>query len=489
MDKTFQKQQLASAPLEAVFFIYTVQLNPKDPLHEIQTTACYTTSRRCQQKNGTIIQDSPQALTFAKYDWIEAAQPENTGTPNSMLTMVARCHSSNNQTHVQRGPCVPPNPEDTFLLLMGRKGKEYKMREHIGLQTADYLQRRHAFTHNSYAFNRDTNRGRIAQWTRRTEGQKRGPQHDHICDFIASCGLLFHAPSKKEKCNHVSRFCTKLKRQCTLPDHCMHSKRHQLIHAAPVSAEMCRPYLLGSVSHGPPLPESSPSLWSDTSETAFTVTIPPGFRRRVSDAASTHPVIIEQKKNKGSTDSVDFTKLSFQAPMLLEDLIAGYYYRSVQTHTSVVHSCKLGYCRHSPASPCKRGFPFTNLLQQEKFDEASERLHLVRRNLLDDAYVRGHTLYSILSTLMDVLIQTFSPEDAAPALAYQPKYQCKLEPQVALQQKQEDGHPASDLFKTQLKALNSIMAEIMNNNILESSFANPILALPCWKLDDTSQQN
>eukprot|EP00973_Karenia_brevis_P055439 7707720-Karenia_brevis.AAC.1 len=64
-------------------------------------------------------------------------------------------------------------------------------------------------------------------------------------------------------------------------------------------------------------------------------------------------------------NGLQLNKMPTNTPLLLEDLLAGYYDRFVQTHATVVHKCKNGSCRSGPDAPCKRNCPFTDLQVEE----------------------------------------------------------------------------------------------------------------------------
>ena len=169
------------------------------------TTAC--SIQRYSQKVGSVIPDSPQALARRRFDWAEIAKLHNLGPPQAMTTLAARVHTSPFAAQITRGSCAPPNPEDTFLYMAGHKPKPCKIQEHCFEQATDYLNRREDWQRLTYAYNADTPHGRVVQHTRRTEGQKRGPLHDHLCEFHEYCGSLHaHIPVAQSSC-HSAEAC------------------------------------------------------------------------------------------------------------------------------------------------------------------------------------------------------------------------------------------------------------------------------------------
>ena len=56
--------------------------------------------------------------------------------------------------------------------------------------------------------------------------------------------------------------------------------------------------------------------------------------------------------------------------------------------------------------------------------------------------LNSHSLEAVLSTLMDIQVQTFSVDDNVPALGYQTKYQLKNVPETTVQLGVIDSHSA-----------------------------------------------
>ena len=102
---------------------------------------------------------------------------------------------------------------------------------------------------------------------------------------------------------------------------------------------------------------------------------------------------------------------------LAEDLMAGFYYRSLQVATSVLHKCKIGYCRSSWKDKCKRRLPCETLEPEMRFDSNIQRVIHQRRNLYDDARVTSHSPELLLRTGMNIQINVHHPDDAHQSLA------------------------------------------------------------------------
>ena len=134
----------------------------------------------------------------------------------------------------------------------------------------------------AYRAGMDALRGRTVCRMRRSEYQKRGPDHTHINEIFERCGLP-HLPdpipmltdtaaatrstspasfsalrpngnAATVTCRSVSRYCLKADVQCRLPAETNASHYHQSNHVAHATAELVRPYPLGSIRHGPALP-------------------------------------------------------------------------------------------------------------------------------------------------------------------------------------------------------------------------------------------
>ena len=139
-----------------------------------------------------LVPESPQALTRTKYDWLEMARGCNLGAPRAMTTVVANSRTSEILAHVAGGACSEPDPDFTIMSLFSKADRGNTL-SNVAIQTASYLRRRHEFESVAYRAGYDALRGRVDDRTRRRENQKRGPNHDHYCEFHEKCGLIFSA--------------------------------------------------------------------------------------------------------------------------------------------------------------------------------------------------------------------------------------------------------------------------------------------------------
>ena len=228
--------------------------------------------QRFARRIGLLVPESPQALTRTKFDWLEMAREENLGPPASMTTVVANVRTSTILAHIEGGPFARPDPEATVRILMPG-ASPYNTTQHAGIQTADYLRRRRDFETYAYRQGYDTHRGRFGDTTRRREQQMRGFNHDHFCEFPEPCGLPIsfgweHSCSHRVSgpgsssqsslqlsfdagCRSVSRWCLRADSHCRLPPQCDGTPLHMSHHLAYVSAELTRPFPLGSISRNP----------------------------------------------------------------------------------------------------------------------------------------------------------------------------------------------------------------------------------------------
>ena len=111
----------------------------------------------------------------------------------------------------------------------------------------------------------------------------------------------------------------------------------------------------------------------------------------------------------------------------------------------------------------------------------------MRRNLLDDSRVKSHSLEAVLSTLMDIQVQTFSLDDNVPALGYQTKYQLKNEPQTTVQLGVMDSHNAMTYLKGQFVSIMAAAAHVLGNPVTDATWNRVVQAMPSWQLDQECQ--
>ena len=377
--------------------------------------------QRFSDRIGHCVPNSPQALTRHKHELCEAAMPGNLGPPTAMTTTVANAHTGPIVAHVRKGAFVAPDPEDTFAHLTKRV-RTNTVTAHATIVQKDFMRRTAEIERLMYQREHDGRRGRQSATSRRREHQKRGPGHYHYNEFAEPCGKrrrLVHVPMdsadlscthslvdmtpppppapavrarlfQKSKvpplqlvadkmtqavsCSCVSRYCLRAGRQCHLPAEADGTDYHMTHHNAHATAEMCRPYPLGSVTHAPPAPPAldgadltstfarlEAQLWTDSrsvrgSGTAWQTTCTGSLLTRLRGACD---VTMD-------TDSTD-------SPMGFGDLLSGYYYRRVQMNY-VVHVCMLGYCRKSWTEPCKYQLPEKEVVEQLRADDDAVRM-------------------------------------------------------------------------------------------------------------------
>ena len=363
--------------------------------------------QRLSHRIGTLIPESSQALTRKRYDWLEMAREGNLGAPTAMTTVVANVQTSSILAHVRRGPCAMPDPEDTIGFLkmstgmyglspekssntlesggasagaptdvVPTKTSRVSIMTNAGIQTADYLRRRREFESYAYRNGYDSIRGRIPDRCRRREHQKRGFNHDHYNEFAERCGLpschwaagcsasvsadvqgspaadttapvpTATALPRQERCRSVSRWCLRAGVHCQLPPHTDGCEYHSANHNAYATAELCRPFPLGTISHGAPMPPKlagssladtfaalGEDFWSSGrlhkhAEPRTDLHCLGNFLERLHEVCA----VKDLQKQRSTGDGMSF-----------EDLMEAYYYRSLQT-AQILHVCRLGYC-------------------------------------------------------------------------------------------------------------------------------------------------
>ena len=173
------------------------------------------------------------------------------------------------------------------------------------------------------------------------------------------------------------------------------------------------------------------------------------------------------------------------APCSVEDLVAGFYYRTLQIEMPVIHTCKLGYCKASWNSPCKRNLPATEIEPQLRFDNNVGRAVAQKRHLDDDARVLTHSVPLLARTLMNIQINQHHPEDAHGALNYQVKYNLKPEPQTVVQLGCASEHEAVRYLKGQFLSVSAAAAFVLEDPVTECTRNVSPLAFPSWRVGDT----
>lgn len=460
------------------------------------------TKERWSTRVGHLIPESPQALTKLKYDWLEMGRSSNLGPPTAMTTVVANGRTSEIKAHVECGPCARPNAEHTMQCLIF-KDRSTSTLTNACVQTASYLRRRRDFESVTYKAGYDGLRGRITDRTRRREGQKRGHLHDHFCEFAEVCGLLFsHVPldSVPENapvigCRSCSKYCLRSGSQCQLSSSLDGNLHHLKHHSAPVTAELCRPWPLGTVSHGPASPpDLRGQTLKETQKNLFQL-FWTDARCRAPDtsgheAGGFHEICEDTFVNRLKAalaldvDGVDILRGS---PCTVEDLVAAFYYRTVQTATSVIHTCKIGYCRSAWNSRCKRHLPWTSVENLMRFDDEIQRIVPQRRNLADDARVNTHSLSLLLRTGMNIQVNLHHPDDALAGLSYQLKYNLKPEPQTQVEITKAESHDAVQYLHGQFLSASQAAAFVLEDPITDCTRNVSPVAIPSWTIHKKCQ--
>ena len=456
------------------------------------------------QRVGSLIPDSAQALSRTKFEWLEAARPENLGPPTGMTTFVGHPTAAPIIAHALQGPCANPDPESSVNFLWPGRPK-ISSTGHVAIKSAEYLRRRTDFEIVAFgAQGRDALHGQNRHWCRRGESQKKGDGHDHINIWQEPCCFPAHAkemealaqsvssnaahvvaptqPTLSEDaplgsaCRVVSRFCNRTGPQCVLPQNVRESEFHSSCHHAYAQAELTRPFPLG---HRAPAPPRPPDLQNEELLTSRCRLQSELFSRERDSEAHLHPA-------RGSLDAHLFEALAastlFPAKlhdkMFFGDVISAYYYRALQI-SKFIHFCKLGYCRQSWADLCRFNLPAPEVQLVQVLDEATNRLNPARSYLLDDAYVKVHILSFLVRTLCNVQTNIHHPLSSINSLGYSIKYQLKPEPIVFCQQQ----HPADDSVNTYLKgqfvSLFSSCLWIQGDPPTHATFRT-CLALPSW---------
>ena len=151
---------------------------------------------------------------------------------------------------------------------------------------------------------------------------------------------------------------------------------------------------------------------------------------------------VSTKEHKRQTDD----------PMSFDDLLAAYYFRTLQT-SQMIHVCKLGYCRASWSARCKLHLPWEEVVQVMHHDDDSGRMAPRRGNLADDAWVKVHSLPILVRSLMNVQINQHHPDDCGRGLSYSVKYGLKSEPQTRIRVSEETDDSALKFLRGQFVSI------------------------------------
>ncbi len=442
--------------------------------------------RNYSRRVGHLIPESNQALTKTRKDWLEIARPGNMGSPSAMTTVVANIRTSTIVAHVVNGPLSLPDPEHTVAYLTGglpaNVKQAYNVTRHAAIQTADYLRRRREFESRSYRRGHDALRGRMRLIMRRRESQKRGWNHDHYNEFPERCGKKKVRKHNLKGCHVVSRWCLRSGVHCRLPSSCSNNERHMQTHTGSVTAELLRPYPLGSITLGP---ESPPDLAGASLEDTISQLEEKFWNdSRMQGQAGDVPEVLcegsllERARTLASSLHAAQT-VSLDLPMTLQDLYAAYYVRRLQTEV-VPHVCKLGYCRQSWSDKCKYCLPCPVVVERPYHDENTNRWVPVRRNLPDDAYNKTTSLQVLADTLMNVQINEHSPEATSNSLSYSIKYETKPEPAVKVKAQGDTDDSVLNFLQLQMVSLSSASAFVLGDPVTECSNGEMPLILPSW---------
>ena len=473
------------------------------------------------QRVGSLIPDSSQALTRTRYEWLEAARPDNLGPPTGMTTFVSHSNAAPILAHAIKGPCAAPDPESSVDYLWGVK-PPISSTGHVALKSAEYLRRRSDFEHVAFGVSgRDALHGQTRHWCRRTESQKKGDAHDHYNVFCSKCGFSLHVREMEEIAKYVQsttedgkaeqtvtlsdglvqttckdshsetdcrlpcRYCSNTGDHCVLPDSVRTSEFHKHCHHAYAQAELTRPFPLG---HCPKFQPTVPDLEGKDLSASRTTLRAELYGQCDSSAskldgpvpivASTRPLPTLDERLFKIVASTTLIPEKFTDEMSFADFIASYYYRALQVNT-FLHTCKLGYCRKNWADPCRFSFPVRTPQLVQALDEDTNRMKSPRTYLPDDAYLKVHILSILVRTLCNVQSNIHHPQSSINSLGYSIKYQLKAEPTVTCEQE----HPADDavnvLLKGQFVSMFGTCLMLQGDPPVNATFYAS-LAMPTW---------
>ena len=171
-------------------------------------------------------------------------------------------------------------------------------------------------------------------------------------------------------CRSFSRCCLKAGDQCTFPAEANGTPYHMKTHSGSTTAEMIRPFPLGSISTGPAL---LPTVHCQSLDEAHNeVAAKYRTRDRLSSSCATTAFqvkcdgsLLERLRRVLEVVGSE-AKSTFDKPMTLQDLLAAFYYRKVQAEVAL-HVCRLGYCRQKWDQPYKFGLPCTEVFVEFEY--------------------------------------------------------------------------------------------------------------------------
>ena len=473
--------------------------------------------QRYSHRLAEIIPNSKEALQRWKTTVQHLCLPGNRGPPTAMTTIVSNAHASTIWAHVERGALSQPNAEDT-LRYFNAEPSNRNINEHVALQTLDYRRRRRDFLGVAYATSQDAIRGKIPDRIARDEDQQRGHRHAHINEFAERCGpshdsymtsipmvadnegALSKTTSVQHRgsCRSVSQWCIKCGKHCSLPPHMSASEKsaasvyHTNAHTAESTAEMLRPYPLGTVP--PQSPEVPDVVGQSLEETLALLNkdfwtadrLESKARSDLSCEGSFLQRFMQQRHNKTTKDAAE---IALGDPTGMRDLCVAFYYRYLQTKV-VPHVCKLGYCRASWDHACKYDLPCEEVVETMYFDEDTRRTKPRRTHLDDDAYNKTTTVECIVASLMNVQVNAHHPEGDAPNACYPIKYGLKPERSLKLQIGHESDDAVLRHFRGQFISLGEVVQAHLGDSVVDATFSQEIapLMFPSWQVQYSMKQ-
>ena len=293
-----------------------------------------------------------------KQDFMTILQPENCGPPQGMLTFVGSDQTADIKAMLDpsRGPLAPPDPAEHIAHMFSRDtqaatetrrlsamdhARPYAraVYENPAVVTFSYMRRlkkvhRRAMRRGNY----DSLLAVVEHDIKRCEDQQRFSLHHHIPYWCEKC----KGPGK---CDSFSRYCVQSP-NCCLPPELLASQDdlfHKHYHHNYVQAELLRPHAVG---HEP--------------------------RRRPNAAWETMAT---------EADACMFSL------MTEEDAFVAYFIRKLQVHW-MLHECRLDYCKKN--GPCRFFFPFTEVVEEQGYNQDINRMNHIRRHPPDDAFIATH---------------------------------------------------------------------------------------------------
>ena len=332
---------------------------------------------RYSNRMAELVPNSREALSKWRGVVQHLCSPGNKGPPTAMTTIVSNAHASTIWAQVEKGALAKPNPEETLRYFTAERSKSRNINSNVVVQTLDYRRRRREFDATAYSSSQDALRGKVPDRLTRNEDQQRGHRHSHMNEFAERCGCAYEHlirdfpmvhpigasdfqstgkyDSGRLRCRSISRWCLKSSAQCCLPEHCNGTSYHEQAHCAEATAEMVRPFPIGSVTPSPPaVLDVQGKTLEDTFEELSTNFWSGNRLKRNDEASRSNPTSCKgtfvarflEMHHRNKEDKM------LGSPMDLRDLCVAFYYRFLQTRT-MVHVCKLGYCRPSWDVACK----------------------------------------------------------------------------------------------------------------------------------------